>query len=75
VFALRRQRPDAVRPYRAVGYPVVPAFFLVAAAVGVVSSFVAARRTALIGLALLAAGAAVFALRRRLGRARGAAVP
>ncbi len=29
LFILRRQRPDAVRPYRTWGYPVVPAVFLV----------------------------------------------
>jgi APA family basic amino acid/polyamine antiporter len=28
IFRLRRTRPDAERPYRAFGYPVVPAFFV-----------------------------------------------
>jgi APA family basic amino acid/polyamine antiporter len=27
VFVLRRKRPDAERPYRALGYPVLPAFY------------------------------------------------
>jgi len=31
VFVLRRTRPDAVRPYRAWGYPVTPLLFLAAA--------------------------------------------
>ena len=30
VFVLRRRRPDAERPYRTWGYPVIPALFLVA---------------------------------------------
>lgn len=30
VFVLRRTRPDLVRPYRTVGYPVVPVLFLLA---------------------------------------------
>ncbi len=30
VFRLRRQRPDFPRPYRVIGYPVVPVVFLVA---------------------------------------------
>jgi amino acid transporter len=30
VFVLRRRRPDLVRPYRTVGYPVVPLLFLFA---------------------------------------------
>jgi len=28
VFMLRRKRPDAERPYRAWGYPVLPAFYI-----------------------------------------------
>lgn len=32
LFALRRNRPDADRPYRAAGYPVVPAFYMIASA-------------------------------------------
>ncbi len=33
IFVLRAKRPDAIRPYRAVGYPVLPALYLAAAAV------------------------------------------
>ncbi len=31
LFVLRRTRPDAARPYRAVGYPVLPAIYIVMA--------------------------------------------
>ncbi len=31
LYVLRRTRPDAVRPYRAVGYPVLPAIYIVMA--------------------------------------------
>jgi len=31
IFRLRRTRPDAERPYRALGYPVLPAFYMAAA--------------------------------------------
>jgi basic amino acid/polyamine antiporter, APA family len=31
VFILRRKHPDAVRPYRAIGYPVLPAIYIVMA--------------------------------------------
>jgi APA family basic amino acid/polyamine antiporter len=31
LFRLRRSRPDAPRPYRAFGYPLIPAFYIVAA--------------------------------------------
>jgi APA family basic amino acid/polyamine antiporter len=31
IFILRRKRPQADRPYRAVGYPVIPALYIIAA--------------------------------------------
>ncbi|MES2305494.1 MAG: amino acid permease [Gemmatimonadota bacterium] len=37
VFTLRKRDPDAVRPYRTLGYPVVPAIFLLAS-VGMVGN-------------------------------------
>ena len=60
VFALRRKRPDAVRPYRVPGYPLVPAFFVAAAVVGVTSAYVSSLTTSLFGTALLALGAIVY---------------
>ncbi|MBV6522398.1 MAG: Serine/threonine exchanger SteT [Gemmatimonadaceae bacterium] len=56
VFVLRRRMPDARRPYRALGYPLIPALFVVAAAVGVVSAILSAPGTSAFGAALLAAG-------------------
>jgi len=60
VFALRRSRPHAPRPYRAWGYPVVPGLFVVAAVLGIVSAFVASPRTSLLGTVILLVGVAVF---------------
>jgi APA family basic amino acid/polyamine antiporter len=68
VFALRRKRPGAPRPYRVPGYPWTPAFFVVCAAVGVVSAYVSALRMSLVGTAMLAAGAVVYATTKRAGR-------
>jgi APA family basic amino acid/polyamine antiporter len=65
VFVLRKRRPDVARPYRALGYPVLPALFVVAAAVGIVSAYVAAPRTSLFGTGLLAAGAGVHLVTRK----------
>jgi APA family basic amino acid/polyamine antiporter len=31
LFVLRQKRPDAPRPYRAIGYPVLPALYIVMA--------------------------------------------
>jgi len=33
IFVLRRKRPDIERPYRAFGYPLIPALYIVAAAI------------------------------------------
>jgi APA family basic amino acid/polyamine antiporter len=65
VFVLRRKRPDAARPYRSLGYPVLPALFVMAAAVGVVSAYVAAPRMSLFGTGLLVAGVLVDRAARR----------
>lgn len=65
LFVLRRTMPDAKRPYRAWGYPVVPALFVVAAIFGVLSAFVAAPKTSLLGTALLLAGLIVHSVLRR----------
>ena len=39
LFALRVREPDAPRPYRAIGYPVIPAMVLVGACAFIVGSF------------------------------------
>ena len=70
VFALRRSRPDARRPYRAWGYPIVPGFFVVAAVFGIVSAYVASLRTSLLGTLILLIGVAVFYLTARRPRRR-----
>jgi basic amino acid/polyamine antiporter, APA family len=56
LFVFRKRMPDAPRPYRALGYPVVPLIFLLVTAALLVNTFVAAPREALRGMALLAAG-------------------
>ena len=70
VFVLRRKRPDAERPYRVWGYPVVPALFLLVTAYLLINTLVATPGRALAGLALVAAGLPVYAyFARRLGAA------
>jgi APA family basic amino acid/polyamine antiporter len=60
VFVLRRTMPGASRPYRAAGYPVIPALFVLAALVGVTAAYVASPRTSLFGTGLLAAGVVAY---------------
>jgi len=66
VFVLRRTMPGAERPYRALGYPIVPALFVIAAAVGVISAIVSAPRTSAFGGALLIAGVIWFQVAGRV---------
>ena len=56
VFVFRKTMPDAPRPYRALGYPVIPLIFALATAALLINTFVAAPRQALEGVVLLAAG-------------------
>lgn len=60
VFVLRKTMPDAPRPYRALGYPVMPALFVAAAAAGVVSAWVSAPRSSAFGSVLLVAGVLAY---------------
>lgn len=56
LFVFRRKLPNAPRPYRTFGYPVVPLIFVLATAALLSNTFVAAPREALQGAGLLAAG-------------------
>ncbi len=56
VFVFRRTMPLANRPYRAWGYPVVPALFLLVTAWLIVNTFIATPTQAFTGVALMALG-------------------
>ena len=67
LIVLRRTQPGAPRPYRAWGYPIVPAlFFLVSAAV-VINVLVSSPLKSLIGAAIILAGLPLYALSGRKG--------
>jgi basic amino acid/polyamine antiporter, APA family len=65
IFRLRRLQPDLVRPYRAIGYPIVPAIFVAAVAAFVLNSFVQEPVSTAITFALILAGAPVYFLTQR----------
>ena len=71
LFILRRTRPDAERPYRAIGYPVLPALYiLLAAAVALILLIAERTRTEAVGgLVLVLIGVPVYFLWRKLERA------
>jgi APA family basic amino acid/polyamine antiporter len=56
VFILRRQQPDAERPYRTWGYPFVPAAFLLVTGWLLVNTLLTTPGRAAAGLALMAMG-------------------
>jgi APA family basic amino acid/polyamine antiporter len=56
LFVFRRTMPDAQRPYRALGYPWVPAAFAVATSCLILNTFVATPRLALAGVGIMLAG-------------------
>ena len=66
VFRLRRTRADAERPYRAFGYPVVPALYIVGAATILLVLFIYKTSTTWPGLVIVLLGVPVyFAWRKR----------
>jgi APA family basic amino acid/polyamine antiporter len=60
LFRLRRTRPDADRPYRAFGYPLVPALYIVGAATVLAVLFVYRPATTWPGLAIVLLGLPVY---------------
>ena len=56
VFVYRRKRPDAPRPYRVWGYPVLPAIFVVCAAAVLVWSYAGNLKGSLLGTVLILLG-------------------
>lgn len=66
VIVLRRTRPDAPRPYRTWGYPVVPLVFSLSSLALVANTLVEKPKESLVGLLILALGLpAYFHWRRR----------
>jgi APA family basic amino acid/polyamine antiporter len=65
VFALRRARPDMERPYRAFGYPVLPACYIVIAGLIEILLLVYKREYTWPGLIIVLLGVPVYFLWRR----------
>ena len=56
LIVLRKKMPDAPRPYRAWGYPLVPLFFFLISAAVVVNIFISSFVKSLVGSAIILAG-------------------
>jgi amino acid transporter len=75
VFRLRRTRPDAERPYRAWGYPVVPVLFLLASLAMIANALVQKPGLTLFGFGLISSGIPIYVVARRRMRAGSGRTP
>jgi basic amino acid/polyamine antiporter, APA family len=60
VFVLRKREPDAPRPFKALGYPVTPAIYVVASAAIVINAYYSDLQRTLIGTAIILAGIPLY---------------
>ena len=60
IFVFRKKYPDAVRPYRCVGYPLVPILYLILPAYVLGTMFFQQQAEVAFGLAFIALGAVVY---------------
>jgi basic amino acid/polyamine antiporter, APA family len=65
IFVLRRKRPDVERPYKAFGYPIVPALYIIGATVILLVLFIYQTATTWPGLLIVLAGVPVYFLWRK----------
>lgn len=72
LFVMRVRHPQAERPYRAFGYPVLPAVYILASTVIVLVLAAYHSQTTWPGLAIVLTGVPVYFLWRRLGKGAGA---
>jgi APA family basic amino acid/polyamine antiporter len=69
VFVLRRKMPDVHRPYKVIGYPVVPAVFVLFCATLVIITLYTRQREALMGLTLILTGLPFYLYWQRKNKA------
>ncbi|MEK6322923.1 MAG: amino acid permease [Acidobacteriota bacterium] len=67
IFRLRQKRPDVERPYRAFGYPIVPALYIAGAAVILAVLLIYQTATTWPGLIIIATGLPVYFIWRKVG--------
>ena len=60
IFVFRRKYPDAVRPYKAFGYPIVPILFLLVAGFLLINTMINAPFQAFTGIILILLGLPVY---------------
>jgi APA family basic amino acid/polyamine antiporter len=66
IFVLRVKRPEAERPYKAIGYPIIPAIYVVGAAVILVVLFIYQTTATWPGLLIVLTGVPVYFIWRKM---------
>ena len=72
IFVLRKKRPDVERPYKAFGYPVLPAIYILLAVTFCVFLITMKPKFAVTGLIIVLAGIPIYffaASRKKVGAA------
>jgi APA family basic amino acid/polyamine antiporter len=67
IFRLRQTRPDVERPYRAFGYPIIPALYIIGASVILAVLFIYQTGTTWPGLLIVLTGIPVYFIWRKVG--------
>ena len=67
IIVLRSKRPDAERPYKAFGYPIIPVLYIIGAAVITIVLFIYQPAQTWPGLAIVATGIPVYFIWRKFG--------
>ena len=65
VIVLRRKHPELPRPYKTLGYPVVPVLFVLVAGALIVSTLINSPRESILGLGIIAIGLPFYRRWRR----------
>ncbi|HJT81395.1 MAG TPA: amino acid permease [Chthoniobacterales bacterium] len=67
IFVLRKKQPEAERPYKAFGYPIVPALYIIGAGVILAVLFIYQTATTWPGLIIMLTGVPIFFLWKKSG--------
>lgn len=70
VFVLRKKMPDTPRPYRVIGYPVLPAIFVIFSILFVGNTIISDTSNAMMGLILISLGIPFYIYWKYIGRKR-----
>ncbi len=73
VFILRRKLPDAPRPYKTLGYPILPALYIISAAAVAIALIIYSTQISLLGIGLVALGIPIYYLFIHRGQGEPAA--